>query len=65
MSSPPRASGYFRTGYAQDFALVESRLPPLGVRPEVPFVDTPDPAVRVITLGKPSAARFTAPQCNS
>ena len=26
MSSPPRASGYFRTGYAQDFALVETRL---------------------------------------
>jgi branched-chain amino acid transport system permease protein len=26
VSSPPRASGYFRTGYAQDFALVETRL---------------------------------------
>ena len=26
MSSPPRASGYFRTDYAQDFALVETRL---------------------------------------
>ncbi len=26
MSSPPRASGHFRTGYAQDFALVETRL---------------------------------------
>ena len=26
MSSPPRASGYFRTGYGQDFALVETRL---------------------------------------
>ena len=26
MSSPPRASGYFRTGYAQDFALAQTRL---------------------------------------
>lgn len=26
MSSPPRASGYFRTRYAQDFALVETRV---------------------------------------
>jgi branched-chain amino acid transport system permease protein len=26
VSSPPRASGYFRTGYAQDFALVETRV---------------------------------------
>ena len=35
MSSPPRASGYFRTGYAQDFALVETRLQrvePRGLR---------------------------------
>jgi branched-chain amino acid transport system permease protein len=26
VSSPPRASGYFRTSYAQDFALAETRL---------------------------------------
>jgi branched-chain amino acid transport system permease protein len=26
VSSPPRASGYFRTGYAQDFALAQTRL---------------------------------------
>jgi anaerobic magnesium-protoporphyrin IX monomethyl ester cyclase len=51
--------------YDADEQLIEERLPRAGIRPEVPFVDTPDPAVRVITLGKQSAARFTAPQCNS
>jgi len=51
--------------YDEREELIESRLPAEGVRPEVPFVDTPDPAVRVITLGKQSAARFTAPACNT
>jgi radical SAM superfamily enzyme YgiQ (UPF0313 family) len=45
--------------------LLEERLPPLGIRPEVPFIDTPDPAVRVITLGKQSKARFVATECNT
>lgn len=51
--------------YDANEELLEERLPRQGVRPEVPFIDTPDPAVRVITLGKQSKARFVASECNS
>ncbi len=51
--------------YDANEELIEERLPPLGIRPEVPFIDTPDPAVRVITLGKQSKARFVASECNT
>ncbi len=43
--------------------LLEDRLPPGGLLPELPFLDAPDPAVRVIGV-KSKAGKFQAVQCS-
>jgi hypothetical protein len=55
-----------RPYYAAAGHLLEDRLPPDGLRPEMPFLDAPDPAVRVIGVKpRPAAgAKFQAAQCS-
>ncbi len=54
-----------RPYYDGDGRLIEERLPQAGLAPDMPFLDSPDPAVRVI---RPRLAvaqgKFTAAQCS-
>ncbi|HWM88785.1 MAG TPA: radical SAM protein [Kofleriaceae bacterium] len=44
--------------------LIEERLPAEGLLPDLPFLDSPDPAVRLIKPKLQRAGKFTAAQCS-
>ena len=44
--------------------LCEERLPPAGLVPDLPFLDSPDPAARVISLVGARRGKFEAAQCS-
>jgi anaerobic magnesium-protoporphyrin IX monomethyl ester cyclase len=43
--------------------LCEERLPPGGLVPDLPFLDSPDPATRVVSIKRARRGKFEAAQC--